>query len=174
MKTMGTALVLLALAAASAHAQSNVYRWTDKDGKVHFSDSPPPDDAKDAVQRRLGGGGPDDTSLPYATQDAARRNPVSIFTSTDCGDPCAQGKELLEKRGVPYQERNPQDSVADKEELNKLAGGLYVPTLAVGSKPLKGFDEGQWNSALDAAGYPRTRLPGQGTMRRNSATAPEK
>src|SRR5262252_5617636 len=99
MRTMRVALVLLAVAAATGFAQSNVYRWTDKDGKVHFSDSPPPEDAKDAVQRRMGGGGPDDSGLPFATQEAARRNPVSIYTSGDCGDPCSQGRDLLEKRG---------------------------------------------------------------------------
>ena len=47
-------------AAFCANAQTNVYRWVDKDGKVQFSDSPPPADAKDATQRRLGGGGPDE------------------------------------------------------------------------------------------------------------------
>jgi hypothetical protein len=33
----------LLLAALAAHAQTNVYRWVDKEGKVHFSDTPPPD-----------------------------------------------------------------------------------------------------------------------------------
>ena len=174
MRTMATALWVLAFAAAAAHAQTNVYKWTDKDGKVHFTDEPPPDDAKDASQRRMGGGGPGDANLPYATQEAARRNPVSIFVSADCGDPCSQGRDLLEKRGVPYRERSPQDNAADKDDLNKLAGGLFVPTLAVGTKPLKGYDEDKWNSALDAAGYPRTRLPGGGSMRRNPSTAPDK
>jgi hypothetical protein len=26
---------------------------------------------------------------------------------------------------------------------------------------VKGFNEGTWNSTLDSAGYPRTKLPGQ-------------
>ncbi|HXF77536.1 MAG TPA: glutaredoxin family protein [Usitatibacter sp.] len=167
MRTMQVALVLLSLAAALGYAQSTVYRWTDKDGKIHFTDAPPPDDAKGAVERRMGGGGPDDSNLPYATQQAARRNPVSIFVSPDCGDDCIQARDLLEKRGVPYTERDALNNVADKEELKKLVGALYVPTLAVGSTPLKGYSEEQWNAALDAAGYPRTRLPGGGSMRRN-------
>jgi len=68
MRTMQAAVALLALSAALGYAQSTVFKWTDKDGKVHFSDAPPPDDAKDAVERRMGGGGPDDSDLPYATQ----------------------------------------------------------------------------------------------------------
>ena len=174
MRTMQAALVLLALAATLCHAQSTVYKWTDKDGKVHFSDSPPPEDAKDAAQRTLGGGGPSDASLPYATQDAARRNPVSIYVSPDCGDACAQGIDLLDKRGVPYSQRDPMNNPADKEALTKMVGALYVPTLAVGNKPLKGFEADQWNAALDSAGYPRTRLPGSASMRRDAAGTTEK
>jgi hypothetical protein len=30
---------------------------------------------------------------------------------------------------------------------------------------VKGFDAGVWNSALDGAGYPRTKLPGQASTR---------
>lgn len=174
MRTMQAALVLLAMAATLCCAQSTVYRWTDKDGKLHFSDSPPPDDAKDAAQRTMGGGGPADADLPYATQEAARRNPVAIFVSPDCGDACAQGIGLLEKRGVPYSQRDPMNNPADKENLKKLVGALYVPTLTVGDKPLKGFEEDQWNAALDSAGYPRTKLPGSGSMRRDASSTPDK
>lgn len=172
MKTIQAALVLLGLAAALGYAQSNVYKWTDKDGKVHFTDTPPPDDAKDAVQKRMGGGGPEDASLPYATQMAVRRNPVSIYTSSDCGDPCASARELLEKRGVPYTEKNPVGNKADLDELKSVSGDLFVPTMVVGSSALKGFDEGRWNAALDSAGYLRTKLPSQGTMRRAAPEAP--
>ncbi|HXN15369.1 MAG TPA: DUF4124 domain-containing protein, partial [Usitatibacter sp.] len=39
-----------------AQAQTNVYRWVDKDGNVQFSDAPPPEDARGVTQKRLGGG----------------------------------------------------------------------------------------------------------------------
>ncbi|HEX4780869.1 MAG TPA: glutaredoxin family protein [Usitatibacter sp.] len=172
MRTMRIAVLAVATLAAVSLAQTNVYRWTDKDGKLHFSDSPPPEDAKDAAQKRMGGGGPDDSNLPYATQMAARRNPVAIYVSPDCGDPCGNGRELLEKRGVPYDERNPQSNVADRDQLKSLTGGLFVPTLVIGSATVRGYDDERWNTALDTAGYPRTRLPGQGSMRRNAAEAP--
>jgi len=172
MRTMQLAVLAVATLAAVSLAQTNVYRWTDKDGKVHFSDAPPPEDAKDAAQKRMGGGGPDDSNLPYATQMAAKRNPVSIYVSPDCGDPCGGGRDLLEKRGVPYDERHPQSNAADRDQLKSLTGGLFVPTLVIGSNTVRGYDEERWNTALDSAGYPRTRLPGQGSMRRNAAEAP--
>jgi glutaredoxin len=176
MKTIEIAVAVFASALVlAAHAQT-VYRWTDKDGKVHFSDTPPPEDAKSASQKRVGGGGyVEDTQLPYATQIAVRRNPVTLYTGTDCGDPCMKGRELLAKRGIPFSEKDAQNNQADQEALKKLTGTLDVPVLVIGENKTKGYEESLWQSALDTAGYPRTRLPGQGPLRVPSApVAPPK
>jgi glutaredoxin len=151
--------------AAQALAQSNVYRWTDKDGKVHFSDSPPPEEAKDVTRKTLGGGPAGDSSLPYETQVAMKRNPVTVYVGDRCA-PCDNARALLSKRGIPYTERNAQGNAQEIEALQKITGGpATVPVLVVGSSNLKGFDEDGWNAALDSAGYPRSVLPGR--------TAPE-
>lgn len=167
---MALLCALAVLAAGLAQAQSTVYRWVDKDGKVQFSDSPPPADAKAATERRMGGGYVDESQLPYATQVAARRHPVTMYTSNECGELCSQGRALLSKRGVPFAEKNAQANPADQEALQKLTGGLGVPVLVVGEANVKGFDEASWNAALDRAGYARTRLPGQAGPRADTAT----
>jgi glutaredoxin len=177
MKTRTIVLTFLAAAltgAFLANAQTTVYRWVDKDGKVQFSDSPPPADAKDATQRRVGGGSTEDTQLPYATQVAARRNPVTLFTGAACGDQCDKARDLLTRRGIPYTERDAQGNPDDQEALKKLNGALEVPYLLVGSSKMKGFEEDTWQSSLDTAGYPRTRLPGQAPLRQNPPAAPAK
>ena len=143
--------------AGGALAQSSVYRWVDKDGKVHFSDSPPAD-AKEVTQRRVGGDVPQD--LPFASREAARRNPVTLYVARGCGQPCDDAKALLGRRGVPYAEADPLLSSKDAESLSKLVGALEVPVLLVGSRHLKGYEEGGWQAALDAAGYPRSLPPG--------------
>jgi glutaredoxin len=163
------------LATSAALAQTSVYRWVDKDGKVHFSDAPPAADAKDVTQKQMGSGG-DDTPLPYATQMAMKRNPVTIYTgSASCGEVCATARGLLSGRGIPFAERNAETNPADAEALKKLIGELRVPVLVVGeSTPLKGYEEGAWQSALDTAGYPRTRLPGQPPTRPVMSAPPPK
>jgi len=167
------AIVIAALAAGlSATAQTSVYRWVDKDGKVHFSDTPPPEEAKSVSQKRMGGGYTEESQLPYATQMAMKRNPVTLYTANGCGTPCDRGRELLSKRGVPFSERNAGASNADREALVKLAGNAEVPLLMVGDNKVRGYDEDQWNSALDGAGYLRTRLPSQAPTRPQEATAP--
>ena len=154
-------LCAAALISAAAHAQTNVYRWVDKDGKVHFSDSPPPADVKESTSKRMGGGIAADPQMPFATQEAMKRNPATLFVSTDCGGLCDSGRALLAKRGIPYSERNAQTDKAAAEEVKQRTGGLQVPVLLLGEKPVKGFDESLWNTALDSAGYARTAIPGQ-------------
>lgn len=150
-----------ACAALLAQAQQNLYRWVDKDGKVHFTDTPPPQDAKSSTQKRFGGGQVDASQLPYATQMAARRFPVTLYATPDCGDLCNQGRDLLSRRGVPFTEKNPLTNNADADALKKAIGALEVPVLMVGDNPLKGYAAESWQAALDTAGCARTRLPGQ-------------
>ena len=154
-------LIAVLFAGLQAQAQSTVYRWVDKDGKVQFSDSPPPADATGASARTMGGGYVEGEQLPYATQVAMRRNPVVLYTSDVCGDVCAQARAVMSKRGVPFTEKNAEKNPADAEELQKLTGELKVPVLKVGENTIRGYLEESWQSALDEAGYARTRLPGQ-------------
>jgi Domain of unknown function (DUF4124) len=50
-------LLALVLVAASAYAaDSQVYKWTDAGGVVHYSDSPPPRDTKNVQTVRISGG----------------------------------------------------------------------------------------------------------------------
>jgi len=164
--------VVAALATADAAAQTSVYRWVDKDGNVHFSDTPPLEDAKVTEKRMGGGGSADETQLPYATQMAMKRSPVTLFSSKNCGDLCTSGRDLLASRGIPYAERSPEASPADAEALKKLIGALEVPVLVVGATTLKGYNDDLWNAALDSAGYPRTLLPGQVAPRPPAPPAP--
>ena len=96
--------------------------------------------------------------LPFELRSVVTRFPVTIYTSTDCA-PCAQGRSLLTRRGVPYTERS-VTSDDDIAALLRLTGGRTVPALSVGGQALRGFQDADWHSTLDLAGYPReSRLP---------------
>lgn len=165
----------LALAAAAlcgdAAAQATLYRWVDKDGKVHFTDTPPPGDATKAEQRRFGDSAPDQ-QLPFATREAMRKSPVMLWVVPNC-EPCVQGRELLANRGVPFSERDAQSNIETQGAFKKITGGdLNVPLLEVGSTRVRGFEPGQWNAALDSAGYPKERAYGQAPTRPTIANLP--
>jgi len=152
MKLLVPAVLALMFAAQVQAAQ--LYRWVDADGKVHYTDTQPPKGAKDIekkqVTTRAG-----DVQLPYDVRRAAETFPVTVFNA-DCGEPCDSARKLLERRGVPYTDRNARDPEV-QVELKKITGGLVeVPVMQVGRSTVKGWEPGQWNIALDAAGYPKS------------------
>jgi hypothetical protein len=167
--------VVLAVFCAGASAQ--MYRWIDKDGGTHYTQTPPPPDAKSAQKKSLsaGGGAASYGDLPYATQDAARKYPVTLYTTPDCGAPCDQARALLVRRVVPFREvsvRGPK-AVAD---FKAAAGGTRVPHLVVGSQKQTGYLEDTYDALLDSAGYPATgpRLPLEALRKMEApADAPE-
>ena len=147
------------LVAATAGAQ--MYRWVDKDGKVHYTDAPPPAASK-SVQKRGTAPAPTDTgpAAPYAVQQAAKNFPVVVYTSSNCGQPCTDGKALLAARGVPYREvAVGPGSDMSAEDLKKATGGDTVPVMMVGRSKSLGFETEMWHNALDAGGYPRSAPP---------------
>lgn len=150
-------LVVLPLLLAGTASAAEMFRWVDADGKVHYTDAPPPPTAKNVQQKKLGDKA-GSAQIPYVLQQAVKNFPVTLY-SNECGDACAKAKALLVKRGIPFTEKNPEKTPDDAESLKKVAGGsLPVPLLLVGSSVLKGFEEDGWNSALDLAGYPRDSL----------------
>ncbi len=153
-----TAIGLLALAFS---AQAQLYRWTDASGKVHYTDTQPPADARNVEKKgsaRASGAEAATAQQSYALQQAVKNFPVTIYTSQECGDPCKKGLEYLKKRGVPYTEK----VVAKKDEIDalvKLAGAPRVPVMVVGVSIQKDYEEQSWNEALDTAGYPKSATP---------------
>lgn len=144
----------LSLAASGIVLAAQLYRWVDERGNVEWRDTPPPSSAKKVESRKVGGGTAPAAELPYSVQVAAKNFPVTLWT-TDCGDACTKARAHLARRGVPHAEKDPRN---DFENFKKLTGGSEVPVLFVGSNRLKGYLEGDWDSALDTAGYPRTAL----------------
>jgi glutaredoxin len=145
------------LFAATAAAQA--YRWVDKDGKVHYSQTPPqPTDATKVQKRSVGGSVVETTQLPYAIQQAAKNFPVTIYTAENCMEACKEARALLSQRGVPFREVAVSDE-SSRAELKKVSGGDEIPVLTVGKQVTKGYSADMWHTALDSAGYPRTAAP---------------
>jgi glutaredoxin len=165
-----TALATAVALSLGAYAQSNVYKWTDKNGKVHFSDTPPAEESTNLSHKKLGGGYVQESSLPYATQVAMKRNPVVFYSGPKCGTPCERGRDLLSTRGIPFSERDA--STKEGAEAMQRLGIRDLPVVTIGERNVKGYDDDAWHAALDGAGYPRTALPGQSEAVRQAAKPP--
>src|SRR5207244_3080460 len=149
-------LILLASTASSAQVQQ-VYRYVDTEGRVVYSDKPPPPNAKDAQAKRIGGNSIETSELSYATQQAQERFPVTLY-SFACGVVCDTAQALLNKRGVPHTVIDVSQGDGP-EKLKRLTGGLDAPALQVGDQYALGFNENKWQGLLTDAGYPKTPAP---------------
>jgi glutaredoxin len=137
-------------------AQAAMYKWVDAQGRVQYTDTPPPPGARKAEEHKIVPNTIQTTGAPFAVQEAAKRNPVTVWVS-ECGEFCTKARDYLARRGVPHAVRNPARQ-SEQEEWKKVSGGdNSVPLLMIGAaQKIKGFDEAQWGAALDAAGYPRS------------------
>jgi glutaredoxin len=159
---MKTGLVMMAawMAAASTTplAAAQLYQWKDAQGRAVYSDLTPPA-STGSVQQKNFKGSFIEGGESYATKVAREKHPVTLYTSA-CGAPCDKARQLLSERGVPYSSKDLQASEEARNEVQKLTGKLNVPVLTVGSDKFEGFESGQWQAALDRAGYPKP-LPGR-------------
>lgn len=157
---MMRAIVFLvtALSAVFASAQQ-LYRWTDEQGRVHITDTPPPPSAK-GVQKKRAGAAPAATpadgtqQTPYDLALAMKEYPVSLYTSPMCKEPCQRARDHLNRRGVPFREVQVWD-VDSNEELKRVSGSNQVPTMLVGGSVQKGYEVSSFDELLDSARYPK-------------------
>lgn len=149
-------IATIAVAGQAVGQAAQVYRYTDTDGKVVYSDRAPPPNAKGVQTKRMGGNFIETSEPSVAAQQASEKYPVTLFTF-DCGEVCQNAESLLNKRGVPFAIVNVQADEAGRARLQALTNDDKAPVLAVGDALIvKGFNEPRWQSTLDQAGYPKT------------------
>ena len=154
----GVLMVASMLASGGGMAQQ-MYKWTGADGKLNYTDTPPPATARRSESSEVATAASDsNTALPYALVRAARDHPVVLYTTKTCA-PCDLGRAYLSKRGIPYTEKT-VNSAADIDHLKQAGGDGTMPMLLVGRSKQTGFESGAWGNMLTAAAYPETsRLP---------------
>lgn len=159
--TPPAALLVMLAAALAALPASAQYKVIGPDGRVTYTDRPPNDAGHRVLPIRKGGGVAGDAEgaaastagLPQVLRQPVARFPVTLVTGADCA-PCDAARQALQRRGIPFRERS-VTSDDDHQALQRLAGGLTVPTLTVGSQVMRGWMESDWQATLDLAGYPR-------------------
>jgi glutaredoxin len=153
---MRSLIIMFALLSLQPAHADDLYRWVDKQGKVHYGDIP--EEEADRLNLNVYGtpsaSAVEDASLPYATRRAKENFPVTMYVTEYCGDLCKRAHDFLSKRHVPFTEKMLKTQ-AEIDAFEKLSGSNDIPTLSVGKDWLKGFHSQQWQDELDAVGYPK-------------------
>ena len=136
---------------AAATAQ---YKSIGPDGRVTYSDLPPPAPARIVNLKKRGAEAASAPVLPFELQQATSRYPVTLYTGDKCG-PCDDARAFLRGRGVPFTER----TVTSDEDIalfRQQSPDGTAPVVTVGSRRSVGFSQVAWSALLDDAGYPST------------------
>jgi glutaredoxin len=145
-------LLLLALLALPLTAASEIYRWTDAQGKVHYSDNPPPEAQAKQIKVRINSiEGPAVVSTVRDAPAAKPKDRVRVFTAVWCGY-CKKAKAYLAGRGVPFEEVDVEATDRGRREFEQI-GGSGVPVILVGNQRMDGFEAQGLEAMLAGAGW---------------------
>ena len=147
-------VVLAAFFVAASAAAQQMYRWTDQNGRVHITDTPPPASAKNVRKSSTSAAPQADAQTPFDVALAMKDYPVSLYTSPVCKEACQKARDHLNRRGIPFKEVQVWN-VETAEELKRVSGGDQVPVMLVGNSVQKGFESIAYDELLDSARYPK-------------------
>jgi glutaredoxin len=143
---------LLLIALASGTCLADMYKWIDENGKVHYTDSPPPGKKAKKLDLKINSisGPPVVSAFTGAGKPAATVSSVKIYTTTWCGY-CKQAKAYMQARGTRFQEIDVENSAQGQAEFRSI-GGRGVPVILVGNQRMDGYSQGSLEAMLKQAG----------------------
>ena len=144
----------------STVSAQQVFRTVGPDGKVTFSDKPPPASGTAAAPASSVSSNPSaaasGAALPFELRQVVAKYPVTLYTGNNC-NPCGSARSMLITRGVPFVEKTIL-TVEDTQALERISGDNSLPFATIGGQQLKGFSDIEWTQFLTAAGYPASTV----------------
>ena len=134
-------------------AAAELFKWIDQDGKVHYSDAPPPNRKSKRIDLKINSisGPPVISKNRSASQVAATTaERVRLLTAAWCGY-CKKARAYLQARGTPFEDLDVETSAQGKSAYDAL-GGRGVPIILVGQQRMDGYDASALEAMLKNAG----------------------
>lgn len=130
----GRLLLVCVLLLAALGAQSEIYRWTDENGKVHFSDQPSVEHTTEPVEVRVNTY--ESVSIDTSVLNSGKK--VVMYSASWCGV-CKKAKRYFKQNKIKFTEYDIEKSAKGRSDYRKLnAGG--VPVILVGQERMNGFN----------------------------------
>lgn len=138
--TIKPLLVLLFALTFASSAQSEIYQWTDADGKAHFSGSKPVNPA--SIENR------NDLDAKSPPVDGKSAVAVDLYMTKWCPY-CKKAMAFLNKNNIPfkaYDIEQDADAAARKKKLDPRYSG--IPLAVINGATIRGFSEDLYQEAL--------------------------
>lgn len=116
---------------------ADVYKWTDKAGRTHFSDKP--HDIENAKKMTL----KVYTSKTTTTTENAELKQVIMYATSWCGY-CKKARKYFAENNIAYTEYDIEKDAQAKRKYDAFSG-KGVPVIFVGQKRMNGFNISDFN-----------------------------
>ena len=149
-------VIIAMLVVPASRAAAEIYKWVDKDGSVHFTDSPPPAAAKAEVinpePNRLEGYGKAPAGKAGNGPAAPDVRPadlpiVELFVTSWCGY-CKKAEAYFKTRDIPYVKYDIEKDQAAARRKASLTQSRGVPFVLIGEVGIPGYSEAAFDKAL--------------------------
>ena len=122
-------------------ASAEIYRWTDEQGKMHFTDSPPTGKQVEEIEVKVNTYSA--VEITPLIERLGRKNKVVMYTATWCGI-CKKAEKHFQKNSINYVAYDVEKSRTGKRDY-KLLKARSVPIIIVGDKRMNGFSPARFD-----------------------------
>ena len=156
-KSKAFLISLLLILSAAGTVSADMFKWTDANGVLHFSDRPPSEELPESDFEIIPM--PMEPSVPQSEADAwslpaeppkpmrPKVPQVELFVTSWCPY-CKQARNFFQSRGIPFKEydiEKDKRAALRKRRLDKRGG---VPFAIINGKRIHGFLEAGYERAL--------------------------
>ncbi|MCO7225336.1 glutaredoxin family protein [Pleionea sp. CnH1-48] len=120
---------------------AQIYKWRDKDGKLHYSDKPPAEQKVEEVEL-----GPVNTYTNVSTSKASRyfqqmtkQHKVIMYSAEWCGV-CKKARRYFKQNNIAFTELDIDKSKQARRDYKRL-NARGVPVILVGRQRMNGFSK---------------------------------
>ncbi len=153
-------LIPLSLYGMSAIAMAEMYKWQDQQGRIHYSEAPPPENTKslkiDAAVNSFTSEVPDidfyqaEVKSKEVAMPKLAKNEVWLFSTPTCGY-CRHAKEYMRLKKISYKEMDITQNAQYNSWFKQLGGG-GVPLTLIGQNPqpitVRGFSDQRFDEVF--------------------------
>lgn len=119
----------------SGLVHAGIYKWVDANGKIHFSDHPPPHVESREIKLRINTY--ENSRISVSNGVFVPENSVVLYSTAWCGS-CKRAKAYFRQFDIPYTEYDVEKSQKGRRDYRTL-NGKGVPIILVGKYRLDGF-----------------------------------
>ena len=130
-----SAAIFMLLMLCAIDGYTEIYKWIDEKGKVHFSDKKPRDLESEEIKLRIN----TYESVSYDTSIFNTGKKVVMY-STDWCAYCKKAKKYFVSKGIPFTEYDIEKNSEARKQYKQM-GATGVPVILVGNKRMNGFSE---------------------------------